>query len=228
MKALHLLLPLALSAGVTASATIVTEATRNYTVGYNFTDLQDPPVSFLQTINNSTITSLTGVVVGLNLSGITAGGGFASEMFVSLNKDLSLTSVLLNRVGVTAGNAVGQGYDGWNVSFQDGAANGDIHNAVLPVELLTGLYQPDGRVLPTDTARPELLSVFNGATGNGDWRLSVADLDLGGTMRLVSWSITLTGDNGAQAIPEPSTYAAGVALLGLIGATWWRRGRANR
>jgi hypothetical protein len=228
MKTLQLFLPLALSAGVTASATIVTEATRNYTVGYDFSDLQDPPVSFLQAINDSTITSLTGVVVGLNLVGSTEGNGFASEMFVSLNKDLSLTSILLNRVGVTSGNSVGQGYDGWNVSFQDGAANGDIHDAVLTAGVLTGLYEPDGRGLPTDTARPELLDVFLGNTGNGDWRLNVADLDLGGTMRLVSWSLTLTGDNAAQAVPEPSTYAAGVALLGLIGATWWRRGRANR
>ena len=142
MKALHLLLPLALGAGVTVSATIVTEATRNYTVGYYFSDLQDPPVSFLQTISDSTITSLTGVVVGLNLVGSTEGNGFASEMFVSLNKDLSLTSILLNSVGVTSSNPlVGQGYDGWNVSFQDGAANGDIHDVVLSAGVLTGLYE---------------------------------------------------------------------------------------
>ena len=227
MKALHLLLPLALSAGVTASAAIVTEATRNYTVGYDFTDLQNPPVSFLQTISDSTITSLTGVVVGLNLRGTTAGGGFASEMFVSLNKDLSLTSVLLNRVGVTSGNSVGHGYDGWSVSFQDGAANGDIHNVVPSASVLTGLYEPDGRVLPTDTARTAWLDIFDGNNGNGDWRLNVADLDLGGTMSLVSWSLTLTGENGAQVVPEPSTYAAGVALLGLIGVAWWQRRRAS-
>lgn len=227
MKSLHpLLLTLALSGTTSVSAAIITEPTRVYTVGYNLADLQDPPLNFLQSINDSAIVSLTDIVVGLHLVGITEGSGFASEMFVSLNKDLSLTSILINGVGITGGplgDPVGQGYDGWNVSFQDGAANGDIHAATLVSGVLTGLYEPDGRVLPTDVARPSLLGTFIGSTGNGDWRLNVGDLALGGTMRLESWSLTLSGTTALSEVPETSTYAAGLVLLGIAGAIGWRR-----
>ena len=190
MKALHpLLLTLALSGTTAVSAAIITEPTRVYTVGYNLADLQDPPLNFLQTINDSAIVSLTDIVVDLHLVGVTEGSGFASEMFVSLNKDLSLTSILINRVGITGGllgDPVGQSYDGWSVSFQDGAIDGDVHAATLVSGVLTGLYEPDGRVLPTDVARPSLLAAFMGSPGNGDWRLNVGDLAHGGLMRLES------------------------------------------
>ncbi len=200
---------------------IITEPTRTFVVGSDIADLQNPPVNFLQTISDSSILSITQVQVGLNLVG-RDGGGFASEMFVSLNKDLSLTSILVNRVGVSATDSVGQSYDGWNVTLSD-LAGSDLHAAIQETGLLTGTYQPDGRTDPTSASRPELLNIFNGGTGNGDWRLSVGDLDLGGTMRLVSWSLTLTGD--IAAVPEPSTLAAGLVVLGLMGATWWRRSR---
>jgi MYXO-CTERM domain-containing protein len=202
---------------------IITEPTRTFLVGTDIADLQDPPVNFLQTISDSSILSITQVQVGLNLVG-RDGGGFASEMFVSLNKDLSLTSILVNRVGVSATDSVGQSYDGWNVTLSD-LADSDLHQALQGADILSGIYQPDGRPDPASALRPELLDVFNGDIGNGDWRLSVGDLDLGGTMRLVSWSLTLTGDT--VAVPEPSTCAAGLAVLGLVGAAWWRRSRGG-
>ncbi len=198
---------------------IITEPTRTFLVGSDIADLQDPPVNFLQAISDSSILSITQVQVGLNLVG-RDGGGFASEMFVSLNKDLSLTSILVNRVGFSATDSVGQSYDGWNVTLSD-LAGSDLHQALQETGILGGTYQPDGRTDPASASRPELLDVFKTSTGNGDWRLSVGDLDIGGTMRLVSWSLTLTGDTAA--VPEPSTYAAGLAVLGIVGATWWRR-----
>jgi hypothetical protein len=67
--------------------------------------------------------------------------------------------------------------------------------------------------------RQALLDVFNGTTGNGDWSLKVADLALGGTMTLESWSITLKGES---AVLEPATWAAGVAVT-LAGLWQWRR-----
>jgi MYXO-CTERM domain-containing protein len=220
-----------LLAAITASAAIITEPIRTYSVGYDLADLQDPPVFFLQTIGDSAILSLTDVQVGLHLVGTTEGSGFAGDMFVSLTKDLSLTSILLNRVGVTGPSgpaSVGFSYDGWDVSFRDTAVNGDIHPASLVFGDLTGAWQPDGRVSPTDTARPALLDIFAGSGGNGAWQLNVADLGLDSTMRLESWSLTLIGENGEAGVaeaPEPSTYAAGVALLGMAGAAWWRARR---
>lgn len=207
-----------------AHAVIVTEPTRTYAVGYNLADVVNPGAFFQQTITDSAIVSLTDVRVGLHLVGRGV-GGFAGELVVSLNKDLSVTSLLLNRVGVSAGNSFGFGYDGWNVTLADGGAGGDIHEASLVSGILTGEFAPDGRTSPASALRPALLGVFNGGTGNGDWYLSVADVAAGGTMRLESWSLTLTGDNGAPAVPEAGPWAAGLVLAALVGGNrlWSRR-----
>jgi hypothetical protein len=218
------LLPIALvilAAAPTASAVVVIEPTRTFTVGTDIADIQDPTVSFLQTVSDSAITSLTKVEVGLTLVG-RGSGGFASEMFVSLNKDLGATASLLNRVGVSGSDAIGQPYDGWDVTFSDGAANGDIHTSTLSSGIQSGIWQPDGRIFATDTARTLQLGVFNGGAGNGAWRLNLADLAAGGTMRLQSWSLTLTGDNGLAAVPEPAEIA-GVIGFGLFAFAAWRR-----
>ncbi len=211
-----------IAATAAAHAVIVTEPTRTYAVGYNLADVVNPGAFFQQTISDSAIVSLTDVRVGLHLVGRGV-GGFAGEMVVSLNKDLSVTSVLLNRVGVSAGNSFGFGYDGWNVTLADGGIGGDIHEASLVSGILTGEFAPDGRTSPASALRPALLNVFNGGTGNGDWYLSVADVAAGGTMRLESWSLTLTGENGVAAVPEAGTWFAGMILAGCVGLRTWRR-----
>ncbi len=148
-------------------------------------------------------------------------------MFVSLNQDLSVTSVLLNRVGVSGGNPFGFGYDGWNVNLADDGAGGDIHTTSLVSGILTGEFAPDGRTSTTSSQRLAMLDVFTGRLGNGDWYLSVADVAAGGTMRLESWSLTLTGDNGVAAVPESGSDAAGwlAAFVAGISALWTRRHR---
>lgn len=189
---------------VNARAAIVTE-TYTFTIDPpelgNIDDYQEPPKVFLQTISTSQILYITKVEVRLKLAGRPAntGSGFASEMFVSLNKDFDQTAVLLNRVGITEDNPIGFFYDGWDVTFADDAPT-DIHEAdtVDGSGILTGTYQPDGRTSPTDTLRPQMLTEFNNLRGNGDWRLAVGDLEMGGVMRLESWELILTG----EAAPE--------------------------
>lgn len=181
-----------LSLRLSASESVV-EAVRTYAVGVDLLDLQDPPKVFAAEVSDSRILDITEVRVGLNLVGGSPGSGFASEMFVSLNKDFSATAVLLNKVGVTLANGAGFGYDGWDVTFGDQATLGDVHTLDWPSGVLTGEVQPDGRLVPESSARPARLDVFNGSVANGTWRLSVADLHLGGTMRLKSWSLTLVG-----------------------------------
>jgi hypothetical protein len=198
-----------------ASAQTITEATRTFSVNATIDDPADPPMLFTQVITDSAILSLTKVEVGLHLVGTPADNGFASDMFVSLNLDLSPTSVLLNRVGISGSNPVGFFYDGWNVTFADDASNGDVHTVDPGSGVLTGTYQPDGRTNPTDTARTSLLNVFNGRPGNGEWRLAIADLAPSGQMQLVSWSITLSG----TVIPEPSA----IALLTIGGLAFFVR-----
>ncbi len=203
---------------VAAQAGVITEPARVYTVGYTLEDFQDPPAFFVQTIADSSILQLTEVQVGLHLVGATAGGGFAGEIFVSLTKDLGASAVLLNRVGVTSTDAVGFSYDGWDVVFRDGAAAGDIHGSALSLGVLAGEWEPDGRLDGTDESRPGKLQLFVGQAGNGEWSLNVADLDIGGIMRLESWSLTLTGLTEANAVPE-ATGLGGVGV-GFLAYVW--------
>lgn len=201
---------------------IITEPTRTFTVGQAILDVQDPPRVFSQVIADSTITSLTEVRVAFRLQGDP--DGFASEMYVSLTKDVNLVSVLLNQVGVTDSNPLGFGYNGWDITLSDLAAE-DIHTRSLASGVLTGDFMPDGRVLGTDTARPATLGVFVGSSGNGTWNLGVADLLEGGRMRLESWSLTLTG---FSPVPEAGTFfPLGVAGFAL-GIVLWRTRRFHR
>lgn len=201
-------------------ADIITEPARTFTVNQEIGDPQDPPQVFLQTVNDSAILSLTKVEVQIHLTGIPADNGFASDIYLSLNRDFGPTSILLNRVGITDSDSVGYFYDGWDVTFSDDAVGGDIHgvDTGTGTGILTGTYQPDGRINPTDTTRPSLLSVFDGSAGNGDWRLAVGDLSPGGQMQLESWSVTLTG---MTVVPEPDM----MALIGLggLGLLAWRK-----
>ena len=200
----------------------VVERVHTFAVGETLVDVEDPPRVFTGTVSGTGIVSLTGVKVGLRLVG--APDGFASEMVVMLTKDLQRTSVLLNQVGVGVGSGlgavIGYGYNGWDVTFADGAAAGDVHGLSLSNGVLTGEVAPDGRVSPTDMARPGMLAVMNGLPGDGLWHLSVADLGVGGTMRLESWSVTLTG-----VVPEPGATAVATAasLVALAGWVRWRR-----
>lgn len=211
--------------GLTASAAVVIES-YTFTVGSPTGNLRDNGSSsiFSQTISTSEITSLTEVKVGLHLVGNPVGGGWAGDIFASLNVNFGAQSaVLLNQVGVSGGNALGFSYDGWNVVFQDGAANGDIHlgQPVAPVTILEGTWQPDGRLLPGDSARPNVLGLFNGKVGNGTWSLTLADLNPAGTMSLQDWSLTFTG-LAPDPVPEPEE-AALLAGLGLLAFALWRR-----
>ncbi len=222
----------------TGRAAIIVENYGPDTSGFAIPDNQSVLTSFLHRITTSEIQSLTEVKISFELTGTTAGSGFASDMFASLLKSPVNTTptagdpsaVLLNRVGVSLDNPLGNAYDGWSVTLSD-TASGDIHLASLASGILTGLYQPDGRIDPTDVLRPSELGLFNGGTGNGDWRFNVGDLSGGGTMRLVNWSLTLTGDDtvsvdgGVPAVPEAPTWMSGVGLLALAGITTWRRCR---
>jgi hypothetical protein len=219
----------ALLAAGTASAALVTET---YTPSITTTAIADhQPVltSFLHSVTTSAILSLSEVTITFELRGTAPNDGWASDMFASLLKSpvgvaptvSDPSAVLLNRAGITGSNPLGFGYDGWSLTLQDSAAT-DIHAVSLISGVLTGTFQPDGRTGPTDTLRSGMFSEFNGGAGNGDWRFNLGDLAAGGTMQLVNWSFTLTGED---TVPEASTWAAAGGLVALVGATWWRARR---
>ena len=200
------------------NAAVITES-YTFNVGSTAGDIPDGgSTTFSQLISASQIVQLTEVRVSLDLKGTSAAPGFASDMFVSLNRGLGTqTAVLLNQVGVTGSDPVGFNYNGWNVVFKDSAANGDVHlgQPAVSGSTLTGDWQPDGRLSPSGSSRTALLSVFNNDAANSTWYLQVTDRSTGATMTLNSWTLSFTGDTSSS-VPEPQHFAAfaGASLLG--------------
>lgn len=174
-------------------------------------------------ISIPTITSIGQIQVYLNLSGCSSG-----DLYAYLAHDDGsgyVTSVLLNRVGVTATDPFGYADSALNLTLADGAANGDVHlyQGVAGYATLIasgGAFEPDGRsadpALVTDAStRDSLLSAFNGKNPNGAWTLFVADMvddagiTSGGTV--VSWGLNIAN------VPEPSQWAMmGVAAMAAL------------
>lgn len=157
-------------------------------------------------------------------------GGFNGDLYGYVTHDSGF-SVLLNRVGRTADNNLGYSDSGFDVKFDDDAANGDIHNYRMKLfgnnttaltGALTGSWAPDARVFDPAAIRDSdprvaFLNSFIGVDPNGKWTLFLSDVSPGGSATLVSWGLEVTN------IPEPSQVAlliaGGFALL-LISQRW--------
>jgi len=122
----------------------------------------------------------------------------------------------------------GYGESGFNITLSD-SASWDVHNYQVALGgvfdgPLTGTWQPDGRrVHPTvslDTSpRTTTLEPLGNMDPNGSWTLFIADMEAGGTGRLVEWEVRGTP---WSAIPEPRTV--GLAFAGFLALGWgWRR-----
>ena len=185
-----------------------------FTTGAAIPDGDPSGVVSVQSVSTP-ITSISNLKVTLQVSGtwngdlycyLTHGPGFA---------------VLLNRVGRRPGSTVGYGDNGLDVTFDDGAANGDVHvyrrtlngSDLTPISgPLTNAWAPDGRtnspaaVLDTDTGTA-FLSSFNGLDPNGEWVLFIADVAAGDLSTLGSWGLQISGTTGS------ATNAAQTATL---------------
>lgn len=168
------------------------------------------------------------VITDINVT-ITFSGGYNGDLYVYLAHTGSASSaVLLDRVGRTATNDFGYGDAGLSITFDDSAANGDIH----VYQNVTGFaasisngssWQPDGRltsplaVVDSDS-RGALLSVFNGSAvgGSSNWTLFAADLASGETTTIQSWGLSIT-----TVVPEPRS----ALLLSLSAAALMSRKR---
>ncbi|NLH75371.1 MAG: hypothetical protein GX456_20185, partial [Verrucomicrobia bacterium] len=169
----------------------------------------------------SSIGSVTKVRVKLHIA-----GEFNGDLYAYLRqiKDGRTNfCVLLNRPGRTSSNPYGYPDCGFDVTFDDDAANGDVHvyrNKVVPQPgtPLTSTWQPDGRnvdpaVVTDASARTTTLSSFNGTAGSGNWTLFIADLDLGATNMLLGWEIELSGPVAAPIVwATPADITYGTAL----------------
>jgi len=180
-----------------------------------------------RTVSGLSYTSITDIKVNLEIS-----GGWAGDFYAYLSNGTG-TSILLNRVGVTASDPFGYSDSGLDLSFADAAANGDIHlyqNVTGYASLINSgaEFAPDARgaspisVLDTDS-RTQFLSTFVGTNPNATWTLFIADLGSGNTGTVTSWGLEFLGTTPA---PIPET-ASPVWLVGVLaaGSLWRRRPR---
>ena len=173
-------------------------------IAYNF-NLTDPA------------TVIQNVSVTLNLS-----GGWNGDLYAYLSHGTE-SAVLLNRVGVSAGNADGYGNTGFSVTLS-GSTLADIHNyqALSPSYngsgQLTGTWGADGRSISPNSSgltfdsapRNATLSTLNGTDPNGSWTLFIADVSGGFTSTLNGYTVDVA------AVPEPAETALVMgAILGL-------------
>ena len=198
-----------------------------------------PDNSAVGTVQSLYVDGLTGVVktlqVQLNIQSHPGGSMYNGDLYLTLVHN-STSAVLLNRVGRRDGFSAGYADGGFNITLSDSAA-ADIHsyrvtlngNDFVPLEsgdspgVLTGTWQPDGRAIDpesvqTTSLRTTSLSLFSGASPNGNWSLFLSDLAPGANADLVSWSL------GIVTVPEPQNVvlATGLSLLAL---GLWRRSR---
>jgi subtilisin-like proprotein convertase family protein len=156
------------------------------------------------------------VNVTITLSGSSPDNAFNGDLYAYLSHDSGF-SVLLNRPGRTAADSLGYGDNGFlNVTFDDSAADGDIHSyqLVRTESPLSGRWRPDARstfptqALDTDP-RTQFLNNFAGLNPNGSWTLFVADVSAGGTATITQWGLEITP------VPEnPATaLVAGILLV---------------
>ena len=177
---------------------------------------------------SSAISAISSLKVHLKLA-----GEFNGDLYAYVRHSSGF-AVLLNRPGRTASDAYGYPDSGFDVTFQTGATNGDVHlyQTVAPPpggSPLTGAWEPDGRDLDpanvTDTsARATSLTNFNNLNASGEWTLYLADMDSGGTNMLVEWGLDITSmayPALTWASPADIVYGAALGAQQLAATATW-------
>jgi len=195
--------------------------TNNYSLSPNAGIPDGSPVGFLEQFGVSGFAgSITNVTIHMDIT-----GGFNGDLYAYLVNPLGQLTVLLNRVGVRAGNQFGYSDSGMNITL-DGLATNNIHNYAsggLGSYSLSGTtWAADGRnidpqslgtVFDSATASDNL-SLYQNTAPNGVWTFFIADLSAGGgtaTLNNVILSI--------MTVPEPQPWVmlgSGLAALALL------------
>ena len=171
----------------------------------------------------SGLTAIADVSINIQLS-----GGFNGDLYGYLSHNNVLIP-LINRVGVTAGNAFGSSGSGFNVTLSDSGSGGDVH--FYGSGCASGNYTADGRNIDPASSpgsfdvapgsRLTFASTFGGMDPNGTWTLFFADMSGGGgPSTLSSWDLEITP------VPEPTNVALGCfafLFASVQCVRWWRR-----
>ncbi len=194
------------------------------TESFTFTTNRFVPDGDLSGLSDvQTVTSAVGRISSLQVR-LKVTGEYNGDLYAYLRNTNGFV-VLLNRVGKTVSNPYGYGDSGFDVAFQAGAPNGDIHiyqNITNPAagSPLTGIWDVDGRtndpVSVTDaSSRTTSLTNFNGFNGAGQWTLFVADVQSGGTNMLTEWGLDISGAASPTLTwTNPADITYGTALSG--------------
>ena len=165
--------------------------------------------------------SISHVTVSLDIT-----GGFNGDLYAFLVGPNGGFAVLLNRTGLSAGNAFGYSDSGFNITLSDAAANGNIHTYQSVPGYATlisngSIWAPDGRNIDPQSSgsvfdsalATATLSSFVGNAPNGMWNLFIADLSPAGQSTLVSVGLNII------TVPEPQTgvLLGLAALFGIYG-----------
>lgn len=177
-----------------------------------------------------TLSGYSGLITDLNVS-LYLSGGYNGQLYGYLTHDTGF-AVLLNRVGRSSGNPPGYGDAGFNMTFDDAAAD-NVHyyqnvSYTLSGGQLLGFWQPDGRnILPTSSAATfnstlpsTYLSSFNSLDPNGNWTLFLADTVSGQPAAIQSWEL----DFQLAAVPEAKQWAA-CLVVAVLGTGYYCRTR---
>ena len=202
-----------------ASAAIISETHDFDSLNLSIPDGNPSGLANVQSFGTN-VATISDLEVSLRIAA-TPSLAYNGDLYVYLTHGSGIT-ILLNRVGRMISETFGYSDNGFDITLDDEAANGDVHvyrdvSTPAPGQPLTGAWAPDARatdpnlVLNTDP-RTSFLSAFNTLNPAGDWTLFVADLSTGAEHRLEKWSLTITG----EAVPEPSAVgllAASTLLL---------------
>jgi hypothetical protein len=214
------------------------QSTSGFVLGEKSLQLTIPDLDPSGVARSQTVSGLAeGLIYDLTVRLVVEGTGFGAfngDYYAYLRHETpdgsqSELVVLLNRVGRGAGLPSGYSESGFNVTFSD-AATWDIHRYQVALGgatdgPLTGTWQPDGRrvnpLVSLDTsARTTSLEPLGTMNPNGSWALFIADVEAGGTGKLVEWEVRGTP---RAIIPEPSSMA--LLWLGAVGLGWILRRR---
>ena len=153
-----------------------------------------------QTMTIAGLTAGTNYQLNLGIDVSVLDAGFLGGLKIYLQHTLvsggvtmvDQTRILLDRVGVAAGDTVGSLATGLNVIMSDSGAF-NIQSSDTPAHEetpLTGTWQPASLLGGSSFGLSTMGTKSDGSFNwNGDWALVVADLANGGTMRLDSWSM---------------------------------------
>ena len=218
MKKLKVILLVLLAVMTTALVQAQTTESFTFTTNRVVPDGSASGLSDVQSVN-STIGSISSLKVRLKIT-----GEFNGDLYGYLRHSSGFT-VLLNRPGKTAANPFGYSDSGFDITFQDGAVNGDLHtyqNVMTPASgsPLMGVWQPDGRNVDPDlvtdaSLRTTSLTNFNGLNASGDWTLYLVDTQSGGTNMVTQWGLDITGGaTPSFTWGNPADIIYGTALSG--------------